>query len=308
MLELYNLCMIKQRNEKIKFFIKEAFSWKNIKLFLLLMVLCVITIFSWNINLKINSNIPEEVYAINDSYSGNPIKYTVKTFINAFIGNYEYTDDELSVKNLYNNLFEKNYYSLHPFGLSALAWIAIFMALCVLIYSRIQPSDRKKFAFFMFSIFVGTFIYILFLQVSYILKFADREAVLHNSLQRYMGTFLTMILCVISGVYINYLSKYKSNVSKYILILSMILFFTPISAIANSTIVAGVYNKMQSKGFEFDINISNRLSEVLNQDTKMYPIHQTSDQDTHLLRLRYFLTPYYIPITEKIYRAKYYEC
>ena len=294
---LYNALVIKRKNKKWKDFFKEILKWKNIKLFIILFLICFIVFLSWRIYFKFNNKVEDISVKEESSYEGNPIKYTIKTFYYSIVGNEEYNQDTVSVKTLYSDLFEKDYYSSRPINMSVATWACIFGLFSIYIYVYIKDDYKKKFMFFVIALIIGTIIYIFFLETAYIIEFKNKEAVAHVSLQRYMGTFLTAILFVLTGILIYNFNKNKEFIYKYTIVCCLIFLFTPVTAITNSTITAGVYNSQQQDTIKFDIDISERLSKIVTQEDRIYPVHQTSNKDTYILKFRYYMTPIYIPLT-----------
>lgn len=199
---------------------------------------------------------------------------------------------------MYYDVFDKDYYSSKPFNMSAGTWIIVFLFVAICLYTYLLDKDKKKFAFFMISVFVGFVVYIAFLQVAYIIEFSNEEAVSHNSLQRYIGTFLTAILFCIIGCILYFNDKYNKPTHIYAIMTLVVLTFTPIAPIANSTLVSGTYNSIQKEQLSFEKDIAERLTKIIPSGSNIYPVHQTSNEDSHLIRLRYFLTPEYLPITD----------
>ena len=227
-------------NKNLKSFIKSLFNLKNLKIIIILFVAILIAYSSWTIY---KSKVPTDIENKSNKQESS-ISYVVQTIWSTFTGNSQNTKDVTSFVNLLTDLFDKNTYSSKPFGMSAGTWISLFVILSILLYKFVyKDDDKKRFIKYMSSIFIGTFVYICFLQVAYVIEFPDIEAVSHASIERYLGTFLMAILIVLIGIFIDYNNKKENySCSTYVLILAVVLIFTPITPISNITIASGAFN------------------------------------------------------------------
>ena len=293
--------LIRTLKEKKK--IKNIIFSKEILFFIILMIGIVLAFSSWKLFERKEMQGREKFndFSNTQRYEGNPITYLFNSFFNSFLGYEKNGQDTISNMNLYYDVFDKPYYSTKPFEMSAGTWIIIFGLGSIGIYKFIiEKEKRKDFARQVLCIFVGLAVYILVLQVAYITAFAANEGVGHSSLQRYLGTYLVVILYYLSITGIQSLNKNEIyERCKYLILTGIILVFTPIAPIANSTVVAGAYNNMKEESLNFNVQEANRVKSLMEGNERIYPVHQTSNKDTHLLRFRYFMTPIYIPLTDR---------
>lgn len=232
--------IINMFSKNLKMFVKQLFNLEKLKIIIILFVVIISTFSSWEIyKSKTTVNIENE-----NKYEESSLKYVIETIYNTITGNSQNTEDIISCMNLPADLFDKTTYSSKPFGMSAGTWFCIFIIISIIFYKFVlKDENKKKFIVYIGSIFVGTFVYICFLQVAYIIEFPDAEALSHASLERYLGTFLMAILILILGIFIDYNNKKeKYSRSTYVFILAAVLIFTPIAPISNLTISSGAIN------------------------------------------------------------------
>lgn len=293
--------ILKEKKQKIKEYITAFLKGKEFRLLLVFLAIVIIIFISWQVHIR-NTDQRELIGSTFETkYEGSVLKYLIKTFGNSFLGIRENTFSELSTMNLYYDVFDRDYYSSKPFNMSAGTWMCIFGIFSLFIYKYLvqEEKEKKRFISCIISMFIGLIAYILVLQVAYLVEFSIKEAIAHNSIQRYVGSFLVAMLYVIIGKGLYYLNQKESyKKSSYVLILAIVLMFTPIAPIANSTISAGAYNNTKIESLKWDMEkVENVKSKVKEQD-KIYLVHQTSNKDTHLLRFKYFILPMKIEITD----------
>ena len=178
--------------------------------------------------------------------------------------------------------------------MSASSWIAITIVSSIVIYNLLyDKNEKKKFLISTVCVHFSELLYIIFLQVAYMLVFANREGIVHNSLQRYLGTYLLAVVIYLVFTFINYINndKIKFTNSKFVIVACLIFVFTPMSQIFNATITSGVYNISKKELLNNEIKRANYVISKVKEEDKIYVINQTASKDSYGLRFRYFVTP-----------------
>lgn len=305
-LELYFLIkfIVKAKNtqKNKKELLRNLFKSKTLYLIITMLFVGSIAYGSWQLHVKSSKTVEEyqEIYK-EASYDANPIKYTLVTFLKAFFTgysefSYNMNQDINSVGNMAEHFFDKTYYSKVPFNMSVTTWLVIFVLGMVAIYKLIiEKNEKKKFLIYSICQTVGFGLYLLFLQVAYIIMFSNREGILHKSVQRYIGTYLIAIAVYLVFTFINYLNtgKIKYSKSKFVAVTAIVMLFTPMKPVFDATITSGYYNRIKQDEISFHENAANKVKEIIDENDKVYPINQTANIDSHGLRFRYFMTPYF---------------
>lgn len=281
----------------IKTIIKNIFIDKTLYLVVGMFIIGILFYGSWQLYTKSKIEVKQEV-TTNSSYDGNPIIYVAKVFAKAcYSGSSESENmrsDMGSVGNAAKDFLDKAYYSTKPFDMSASTWIAITIIGLIIIYNLLNDKkEKQEFLTFSICVMISQLLYMLFLQVAYILVFHNKEGIGHNSLQRYLGTYLMATLIFVVFTFINYINKdkIKYTKSKFVILAAIIFIFTPMEPIFNNTITSGTYNIYKRGLLEHDMWAANYVTSVVNKEDKIYPVHQTGNSDTYGLRFRYFMTP-----------------
>ena len=275
---------------------------KNIKKFLkskelknvIIMTILVITVFlSWNIFTKINNknNLgttrPEQTRT-----EGNSIVYTIKSIMTTTFGYYEENHDAAdSNKSLIPKIYSL-YAVMQPVRLTIYGIIIVIMLASLIIYKYVvKEENKKKFAHYIIALTIGLAIYIVFLQLSYILKFSTEEMIGHNGLNRYMPTFLLGMLYFIVAMAIKNMEERHDRKINYIILIAMIIAFTPLQSIANVSITSGIYN-IQSIEYCNNGRIpANKIEQKIEKDEKVISIAQDEKTTLYSMMLRYYLYP-----------------
>ena len=275
---------------------------KNIKKFLkskelknvIIMTILVITVFlSWNIFTKINNknNLgttrPEQTRT-----EGNSIVYTIKSIMTTTFGYYEENHDAAdSNKSLIPKIYSL-YAVMQPVRLTIYGIIIVIMLASLIIYKYVvKEENKKKFAHYIIALTIGLAIYIVFLQLSYILKFSTEEMIGHNGLNRYMPTFLLGMLYFIVAMAIKNMEERHDRKINYIMLIAMIIAFTPLQSIANVSITSGIYN-IQSIEYCNNGRIpANKIEQKIEKDEKVISIAQDEKTTLYSMMLRYYLYP-----------------
>lgn len=274
--------MIDIKNKKI--------NMNKFKIIFLSVLAIIISFLSWKYYIKSSDVI------LNYGYT-NTIKYgsitdMIKNIYFTFIGSNEWINT--TFQTFFSDFFDKAYYSNKPFGMTASCWISIFMIIYILVYKfLIKDDEKKKYKKVFCLIALGAIIYIILLQVAYYTQFSPKEAMVHASMHRYVGTIFIAILMFIVGVIFN-----KINNKLFIIVPILLLPFTPISVISNATITSGVNNYNSQNNLSGVREFSSFVTNKVNSESKIFPVHQTQNKDSLLLQFRYFVTPYHVVMTD----------
>ena len=304
MLIYYIANSLYEKKTKMKDIIRTNFYKNEIYLLIVMLLVGILTYSSWNVYTSHNSNLRDEIYKIEDeenlgkSYDGDPITYLLKTMYYACFKGYgtnkNMTEDIKSLGSFAYDFLDKSYYSSKPFNMSASSWIAITIVSSIVIYNLLyDKNEKKKFLISTVCVHFSELLYIIFLQVAYMLVFANREGIVHNSLQRYLGTYLLAVVIYLVFTFINYINndKIKFTNSKFVIVACLIFVFTPMSQIFNATITSGVYNISKKELLNNEIKRANYVISKVKEEDKIYVINQTASKDSYGLRFRYFVTP-----------------
>lgn len=304
MLIYYIVVSIYEQKIKIKNIIRNSVYKKEIYLLIIMLLVGILTYSSWNVYTSHNSELRDEIYKIEDeenlskSYDGDPITYLFKAIYYTCFKGYGKTDnmneDIKSLGSFSYDFLDKDYYSSKPFNMSVSTWIVITIISSIVIYNLLcDENEKKKFLISTICVHFSELLYIIFLQVAYMLVFANREGIVHNSLQRYLGTYLLAVVIYLVFAFINYINndKIKFTNSKFVIVACLIFVFTPMSQIFNATITSGAYNISKKELLSNEINRANYVISKVREEEKIYVINQTVSKDSYGLRFRYFVTP-----------------
>lgn len=296
---LNNECNTKKN---IKKFIKS----KELKNVIIMTILVTAVFLSWNIFTKMNNknNLgttrPEQTRT-----EGNSIVYTIKSIMTTTFGYYEENHDAADSNNSLIPKIYSLYAVMQPVRLTIYGSITVIMIATLIIYKYvIKEENKKKFAHYIIALTIGLAIYIVFLQMSYILKFSTKEMIGHNGLNRYMPTFLLGMIYFIVTMAIKNMEEKRGRKINYIILIAIIISFTPLQSIANVSITSGIYN-IQSIEYCNNGRIpANKIDEEIEENEKVVIISQNEDTNLYGLMLRYYLYPKheancYDQITEK---------
>ena len=120
--------------------------------------------------------------------------------------------------------------------------IFLLLGVAVILYAKYFENNKEKFKWGMIALSIGLVLYIIMLQVSYLLVFTTEEMIGHNGLERYLPTFfLAFIYWIIASVLKEEKESSKGRNLFYIVIIFSILCVTPLEFIANNSIISGIY-------------------------------------------------------------------
>ena len=299
---MYIIIQLLNSKEDIKKFLKS----KELKNILILIFIVLLIFSSWEIFKKINNKYNEAIRGSNSSrVEGNPIIYTLKSIATTTLGYYEENHDAADSN---NDLIPK-LYSIEavktPIKITLYGVIAIIIITSLILYKHvIKDENKKKFAHITTSLIIGLILYILLLQLCYIIKFSTKEMLGHNGLDRYMPTFLLGMIYVIITITIKNMEQRKYRKLNYIILIAIIVAFTPLQSIANVSITSGIYNINSIEYCNNGRIPARKINEKVEEDAKIISISEQYKTDIFNWMIKYYLYPdhkveVYNEITEK---------
>lgn len=285
---LNNKC---NKKENLKKFLKS----KEFKSIVILIIILLAVFASWKVFTKINKIYNTESRGEDASrVEGRPMQYALKSIATTTFGYYEENHDSADSNNDLIPKLYSLYATMSPVRLTLYGSIAVIMIVAIMIYKYvIKKENQTKFANQTIALFVGMIAYILFLQVSYILKFSTEEMLGHNGLNRYMPTFLLGMLYFIIAIAIKNMEERESRRINHIILIAIIIACTPLQSIANVTITSGIYN-IQSIEYCNNGRIpANNVKEKIEKDAKIVCISGEEKTNIYSLMFRYYMYPEY---------------
>lgn len=269
---------------------------KSFRCFIAIIIVAFIFLVPWKIYVSKNK---AEASSITLSSTGSPIKYLVKAYLDTFLTykiGYSDSNLEQDIESIYkgsSSFFEQGI-THKPIDISMTMWLIILGALMLIEYELLNDEkEKKKFKAFSLCSIAGLFLYCLFLQVAYIFVFSNQEGILHNSIERYVGSYLVILFMLVIGTFIYFMENKKLKVQHRNLIWTsltlFVLIFTPIDIILNATLFSGEYNREKMQVLSEPMNYSEYIKSKVNENDKIYIIHQGIDSNG--LAVRYFITP-----------------
>ena len=226
----------------------------------------------------------------NNIISGNVTNETVgsignaiKSTIGALTG-YEYTDFSHSITTSVDDLLTRKTYSSEPFDLSAYNWI-IIISLIIFVSSLINKKNDKETYSILLSLLASIISYIVLLQLAYLFMFDIREALTHNSTERYLGSML--LASFFFAIY--YFIKQCNNKKALIGITLFVMLFTPVNSIIKNTIVIGERNVLTRSYLVEEQEISALINKHVKNSNELLTFNQGANN--HLLKVIYFSAP-----------------
>lgn len=279
---------------------------KELKNIIIITMVVILVFASWTIFKKQNNKYNDFVRGKDMSRVGDSsILYTLKSIATTVFGYYEENHDAADSNNSLIPKIYSLYATLQPISITIYGVIAAIMIASLFIYKYVIKEENKKiFANYIISFTVGLGIYIVFLQLSYILKFNTEEMLGHNGLNRYMPTFLLGMIYFIVAIAIKNMEEKKDRRVNYIILIAIIISFTPLQSIANVTITSGIYN-IQSIEYCNNGRIpANKVDNKIEDESKIVIISQKGDTNLYSMMMRYYLYPnhvakYYHQVNEK---------
>ncbi len=134
------------------------------------------------------------------------------------------------IKNYIKAIFSDNVYQLGPVSFSYIdMFMLLFMAGCLISYTAGAGDDHKKFVSYTFLTFTFGLIYVVFLLITYLFSFSEREALILHSYTRYLGSYLCGVVLAFGGLVLLKASdpeapgERNTGISKKILLLTFAL-------------------------------------------------------------------------------------
>lgn len=272
---------------------KRFFKSEELKTIVILILVVVFTFLSWKIFVKINSKYNKGVRGTDAERVGeSSINYTLKSILTTTFGYYEENHDSADSNNsLIPNIYA-SYATMAPTRITMYGVIAIIAISSIVIYKYvIKEENKKKYANAVIALTVGLAIYIIFLQLSYILKFSTQEMLGHNGLNRYLPTYLLGMIYFIVAMAIKNMEESKTRKVNYLLLLSIIIAFTNLQSIANVTITSGIDN-IQSIEYCNNGRIpANKIDKKIEENAKIISISQNEKTNIFNWMIKYYLYP-----------------
>lgn len=283
---LNNKCNKKEK--LIKFFKSKEF-----KTIILLTITVIITLLSWKIFVNVNSKYNTGVRGNDASrVGGNPITYTLKSILTTTFGYYE-ENHETADSN--NKLIPKIYLTnatVAPIKITLYGIISVIIISSLIMYKYvIKAENKRKFANEIISLVIGLIIYIMFLQLSYILKFSTEEMLGHNGMDRYLPTFLLGMIYFIVANAIKNMEEKNDRKINYIILLSIIIAFTPLQSIANVSITSGIYNIASIEYCNNGRIPANKINKKIEKNEQLITISQDKKTNIFNWMIKYYLYP-----------------
>ena len=291
---------LEYKKEKIK--LNEIIK-KQKGFFLSIIILTIITVIIWSSWQLLASKVVMEKNILELEEEKVTVKEALTSIFTGFINTVEENYEIEASNRIFIHALLSSKSIVVPIGISILTYIFLVALLNIYMLKKIIPGQEKdKFIKYLTIIKIGLFLYLLFLQLAYIMKFGRVGMIEHHSIERYTNSYLLAELIWMISIFLEYcnLDIKKQNV-RYIVLTIVILIFTPIYSITNATIFSSNYNmQIKSKVYYLEKQ-ADKLKEILPENSKLYVIYQASDKHSDNWKLRYYLTPYIkTRITQKI--------
>ncbi len=174
---------------------------------------------------------------------GNIISYLWNSFTIASlgVGNENAIDGAKSLGTLLEDM-NQNIAITKPVYLNMISTIFLLLGISILLYAKYFKNNKSKFKWGMIVFGLGLILYILVLQLAYMLVFSTDEMVGHNGLDRYLPTFFLSIIYFMVSITLKEIKEVAKNQNlAYVIITFAILLVTPINLISNNTITTGIH-------------------------------------------------------------------
>lgn len=266
--------------------IKKIFTNKNIKIILTILLIAVLVFISWKLVLKLYKVGTDRV---DQSRVGDSsVQYVGNSLMTTIFGKYEDNNDAAES----NANFIPKIYSVKGFTTPVQTSLAITSIIIIAGYVYYYyKSNNKDLKYQIIAIIIGLILYMIFLQLSYLLKFVTFEMLGHNGIDRYFPTFLLGMLYLLIASIIKKLSQKEYIARDYIIILLIMFLITPIQYVCEATITSGMYNINSMEYVNNAKNIADKIDEYVEDDSKIITISQKEKTRLYNLMLRYYLYP-----------------
>lgn len=266
--------------------IKKIFTNKNIKIILTILLIAVLVFISWKLVLKLYKVGTDR--ADQSRVGDSSVQYVGNSLMTTIFGKYEDNNDAAES----NANFIPKIYSVKGFTTPVQTSLAITSIIIIVGYVYCYyKSNNKDLKYQIIAIIIGLILYMIFLQLSYLLKFVTFEMLGHNGIDRYFPTFLLGMLYLLIASIIKKLSQKKYIARDYIIILLIMFLITPIQYVCEATITSGMYNINSMEYVNNAKNIADKIDEYVEDDSKIITISQKEKTRLYNLMLRYYLYP-----------------
>lgn len=290
---MYLLVSVLNNKGKIKERVLKFLKSQELKNIIIITVAVIMIFISWKIFSKINNQYNQwETRPEQSRTEGNSIEYVLKNIMMTTFGYYEENHDSADSNNSLIPKIYSLYAVMSPVRMTIYGAIVAIMISALVVYKYvIKQENKKKYANYIITLTVGLAIYIVFLQLSYILKFSTQEMLGHNGLNRYMPTFLLGIIYFIVAKAIKNMEEKNDRKINYIILIAIIIACTPLQSIANISFTSGI-NNIQSIEYCNNGRIpANKIDEKIEDNEKVIIVSRQEDTDLYSLMLRYYLYP-----------------
>ena len=266
--------------------IKKIFTNKNIKIILTILLIAVLVFISWKLVLKLYKVGTDR--ADQSRVGDSSVQYVGNSLMTTIFGKYEDNNDAAES----NANFIPKIYSVKGFTTPVQTSLAITSIIIIAGYVYCYyKSNNKDLKYQIIAIIIGLILYMIFLQLSYLLKFVTFEMLGHNGIDRYFPTFLLGMLYLLIASIIKKLSQKEYIARDYIIILLIMFLITPIQYVCEATITSGMYNINSMEYVTNAKNIADKIDEYVEDDSKIITISQKEKTRLYNLMLRYYLYP-----------------
>ena len=286
------IALINYKCNKIKN-IKKFLKSKELRNIILMFITIIIVLVSWKIFAnKENKYDIAEASNTNVRVEGNSKNFIFKSLFTTIFGYYEENHDAADSNNdLIPALYTMNETS-SPVRLSIYGTIIVLIIFSLVTYKYVtNDQNKQQYRNIFIALIVGMIVYIIFLQLAYILKFTTEEMLGHNGFNRYMATYLLGMIYFLVAAALKDLEEKNSRKLTYIILTVIVLAFTPLQSIANVTITSGISN-IQSIEYCNNGRIpANNIKKKIGKDEKVITISQQIKTNLYNFMLRYYLYP-----------------
>lgn len=283
---LNNKC---NKKENILKFIKS----KELKNIIILAIVVVSIFASWRIFTKVNNKYNLGTRGKNATrVDGNPIEFTLKSILTTTFGYYEENHDSADSNNKLIPTIYSIYTTTAPVRLTAYGVIMVIILAGLISYKKVVLQENKrKFANYIIALIVGLIVYIMFLQLSYILKFSTEEMLGHNGLNRYLPTFLLGMIYFIVAITIKNMEEKNDRKINYIILLVIIISFTQLQSIANVSITSGISNINSIEYCNNGRIPARKINDKIEEKARVITISQEDKTNIFNWMIKYYLYP-----------------
>lgn len=266
--------------------IKKIISNKNIKIIVVIIISAILIFISWKIVLKIYTESP--IGTDQSRVGESSTKYIGNSLLTTILGKYEDNNDAADS----NGSFIPAIYNVKGFSFPVQMSLAITSIVIIIGYiCYYYKTNNRDLKYQTIVVIVGLILYMVFLQLSYLLKFVTFEMLGHNGIDRYFPTYLLGMLYVLIAIVIKNLSKKEYIAKDYIIIMVIMLLITPIQSVCQATITSGIYNINSIEYINNSKNIADKIDEYIEDESKIITISQIQDTRLYNIMLKYYLYP-----------------